>query len=87
MTANSKIYVNGQKQTTKFLNNTRIELRECELQEGDTIVVNQVGSSNRVFRSTEEYRYNEGKIVLASEYVEPVVEEVPLTVDETVEGE
>lgn len=87
MTANSKIYVNGEKQTTKFLNNTRIELRECELQEGDTIVVNQVGSSNRVFRSTEEYRYNEGKLVLASEYVEPVAEEVPLTVDETVEGE
>ncbi len=90
MTANSKIYVNGEKQSTKFLNNTRIELRECELQEGDYIVVNQVGSSSRVFRSTEEYRYNEGKLVLASEYVEPMPEELeenPLDVDEPIEGE
>ena len=77
MTANSKIYVNGEKQSTKFLNNARIELREYELQEGDSIVVSQVGSSNRVFRSTEEYRYNQGKLVLASEYVAPVVEELP----------
>ena len=79
MTASSKIYVNGEKQTTKFLNNARIELMDYELQEGDTIVVSQVGSSNRVFRSTEEYRYNEGKLVLASEYVTPVEEnsEVP----------
>ena len=80
MTASSKIYVNGEKQTTKFLNNARIELMDYELQEGDTIVVSQVGSSNRVFRSTEEYRYNEGKLVLASEYVAPVEEnsEVPV---------
>lgn len=75
LTANSKIYVNGEKQSTKFLNNTRIELRECELNEGDSIIVNQVGSSNRVFRSTEEYKFSDGKLVLASEYVAPVAEE------------
>lgn len=74
MTANSKVYLNGEKQRTQFLNNTRIELRECELQEGDIIVVNQVGSSNRVFRSSVEYAYQEGKLVLASEYVPPVPE-------------
>ena len=74
MTANSKIYVNGEKQSTQFLNNTRIELRNCELQEGDIIVVSQVGSSNRVFRSTVEYAYQEGKLVLASEYVAPTPE-------------
>lgn len=72
MTANSKIYVNGEKQSTQFLNNTRIELRQCELEEGDIIVVSQVGSSNRVFRSTVEYAYQQGKLVLASEYVAPV---------------
>ena len=75
MTTSSKIYVNGEKQETKFLNNARIELRDYELQEGDSIVVSQVGSSNRVFRSTEEYRFNEGKLVLADEYVAPIVEE------------
>lgn len=71
MTANSKIYVNGDKQTTQFLNNTRIELKECELEEGDIIVVSQVGSSSRIFRSTVEYAYQQGKLVLASEYVAP----------------
>ncbi len=76
MTANSKIYVNGEKQSTKFLNNARIELQEYELQEGDWIVISQVGSSNRVFRSTAEYRFNEGKLVLAEEYVEPIIEEI-----------
>ena len=69
LTANSKVYVNGEKQDTQFLNNTRIELRECELQEGDSLVVNQVGSSNRVFRSTDEFIYSQGKLVPASEYI------------------
>ena len=66
------VYVNGEKQTTQFLNNTRIELKNCELEEGDIIVVNQVGSSSRVFRSSVEYAYSQGKLVLASEYMEPV---------------
>ena len=74
MTANSKVYVNGEKQKTQFLNNTRIELKECELQEGDLIVINQVGSSNRVFRSSEEFVYSVGKLVPAAEYVPPVEE-------------
>ena len=76
LTANSKVYVNGENQVTKFLNNARIELRECELQEGDSIVINQIGSSNRVFRSSEEYKFNEGKLVLASEYIEPIIEDM-----------
>lgn len=79
MTANSKIFVNGDKQNTQFLNNTRIELKECELQEGDIIVVSQVGSSNRVFRSTVEYAYQQGELVLASEYVPPVEKEPDMT--------
>ena len=63
--------MNGEKRSTQFLNNTRIELREHNLKEGDIIVVSQVGSSNRVFRSSVEYAYQQGQLVLASEYVEP----------------
>ncbi len=80
MTANSKIYVNGEKQSTQFLNNTRVELKGCKLEEGDKIVINQVGSSNRIFRSSVEYAFSQGKLVLASEYVppiEPSSEDVP----------
>lgn len=83
MTANSKIYVNDEKQSTQFLNNTRIELKNCELEEGDIIVVNQVGSSSRIFRSSVEYAYSQGKLVLASEYVAPVEPETPAEVTPT----
>ena len=83
MTANSKIYVNDEKQSTQFLNNTRIELKNCELEEGDIIVVNQVGSSSRIFRSSVEYAYSQGKLVLASEYVAPVEPETPAEVTST----
>ncbi len=82
MTANSKVYVNGNKQRTQFLNNTRIELKDCELEEGDIIVVSQVGSSSRVFRSTVEYAYQQGELVLASEYVPSVEEPAGATGDE-----
>ena len=84
MTASSKVYVNGEKQSTQFLNNTRIELKKCTLEEGDVIVINQVGSSSRVFRSSVEYIYSQGKLVLASEYVPTVEEETPIE-DETSE--
>ena len=72
MTANSKVYVNGNKQKTTFYNDARIELKGIKLDEGDIIVVSQVGSSNRVFRSSVEYAYSQGQLVLASEYVPPV---------------
>ena len=72
MTANSKVYVNGDKQKTTFYNDARIELNGMELEEGDIIVVSQVGSSSRVFRSSVEYAYSQGQLVLASEYVPPV---------------
>ena len=41
------------------------------MKEGDKIVVSQVGSSSRVFRSSVEYVYSQGQLVLASEYVPP----------------
>jgi len=71
MTANSKVYINGDKQSTTFINDTRIELKKSELEEGDKIVVCQVGSSSRIFRSSVEYVYSQGGLVLASEYVPP----------------
>ena len=74
MTANSKVYVNGDKQKTTFYNDAHIELKKMRLEEGDTIVVSQVGSSSRVFRSSVEYVYSQGQLVLASEYVPPVEE-------------
>lgn len=77
MTANSRIYVNGNKHKTTFYNDAHIELKNKTLKEGDKIVVSQVGSSSRVFRSSVEYIYSQGQLVLASEYVPPVENEAP----------
>lgn len=70
MTANSKVYINGEKQNTTFYNDTRIELEKSNLDEGDVIVVCQVGSSNRIFRSSEEYVYSQGQLELLSQHME-----------------
>ncbi len=74
-TKSSKVYVNGEKQKTTFLNNTRIDILDAEMEEGDTIEVSQVGSSNRIFRTSKQYVYQGGKLV-----------EVPETTDEQAEN-
>lgn len=61
-TQNSRVYVNGERQKSVFLNNTRIELQETELQNGDIIQISQVGSSNTIFRSSPSYEYEDGKL-------------------------
>ena len=61
-TKQSKVYINGEKQTTKFLNNTRLDLEESELNDGDTIMVAQVGSSNTIFRTSKTYEYRNGSL-------------------------
>ncbi len=83
MTRNTKIYINDEKQSTSFINDTRVELKKSKLSEGDKIVACQVGSSSRIFRSSVEYRYNMGQLVLAENYVEPVEPDVQEGTDTT----
>ena len=59
----SRVYVNGEKQKSSFLNNTRINLSETELKDGDVIQVGQVGSSDTIFRMSDKYRYQNGQLV------------------------
>ena len=68
-TNQSKVYINGEKQGSTFLNNTRIDLKEASLEDGDILQVCQVGSSNTIFRSSREYKYEGGKLT-----------ELPLTI-------
>lgn len=63
-TKSSKVYVNGEKQKSTFLNNTRIDLPETELYEGDVIAVKQMGSSNTTFRKSDEYLYQDKELVM-----------------------
>lgn len=63
-TKSSKVFVNGEKQKSTFLNNTRIDLPETELYEDDVIVVSQMGSSNTTFRKSDEYLYQDKELVV-----------------------
>lgn len=71
----SKVYINGEKQSSKFLNNTRIELMESKLEEGDILTVSQVGSSNTIFRTSAEYIYLNGELLEYTEEVKQMLEE------------
>lgn len=62
-TKQTKIYINGEKQSSTFLNNTRIDLKESVLGEGDIVMAAQVGSSNTIFRTSKEYKYRDGRLV------------------------
>lgn len=72
-TQNSRVFINGERVPGKFLNNTRIEIEEGELEDGDTIVINQMGSQNRIFRSSAEYLWKDQK--LTEQVAEPADEE------------
>lgn len=61
-TKQSKVYVNGEKQDSKFLNNTRIDLSNTTLKDGDVICVKQMGSSNTTFRRSDYYVYRNGTL-------------------------
>ena len=39
-------------------NNTRIDLKDSKLEDGDVVKVDQVGSSNTIFRESAEYEYD-----------------------------
>ena len=62
-TQNSKVYVNGEKLKSSFLNNTRIDFSGVELVNGDEIVVRQMGSSNTTFRKSDIYIYQDGNLI------------------------
>lgn len=62
-TKQSKVYINGEKQPTSFLNNTRIDLKESELKDGDVVFVAQVGSSSTIFRKSKIYEYQDGELI------------------------
>lgn len=63
-TRQSRVFVNDEKQKSSFLNNTRIDLPETTLEDGDIIKVIQMGSSSTVFRTSNEYLYQDGKLLV-----------------------
>lgn len=54
-TESSRIYVNGKKQDTKFINEKALMVRGFELEEGDRIRVKQITSTGGSLGGTEDY--------------------------------
>ena len=63
-TAYTRVYVNGEEQEKDFLNNTRIDLPSTELKDGDVIYTCQYGSSDTLFRKSNEYIYQNGTLTV-----------------------
>lgn len=55
-TKQTKVFINGEKKSSRFLNNTRIELDDVELTPTDEIWLIQMGSSSTPFRESAHYR-------------------------------
>ncbi len=53
----SKVFVNGEKVPTTFVSSSRLRVKMEDLENDDVIMVNQMGSSNTVFRSSNEMLY------------------------------
>lgn len=61
----SKVFVNGEKVSTDYESGQCLSIKASHVDHLDTIVVNQMGSSNTIFRSSNEYT------VIDPNYVNP----------------
>ncbi len=63
----SKVFVNGTKVKTTYVSGNCLSISLKKVQAGDSIVVSQMGSSNPVFRSSEESIYDAPNIFKVEE--------------------
>lgn len=64
----SRVFVNGEKVSTTFLSSNQLQIKMSALQDGDNhIVVNQMGSGNTVFRSSNEESFHKIAVENASQ--------------------
>lgn len=62
----SRVYVNGEKIPTTYVNGTRLEISKEDiesLEDGDVVTVRQMGSSNTCFRSSNQYIYHTHEVL------------------------
>lgn len=53
----SRVYVNGEKCGTEYVSGNEIMISTTRIEDGDIVVVNQNGSKNTIFRSSNEWTY------------------------------
>lgn len=54
----SKVFVDGERVTTSYRSGTRVVIFLKDIEDGSTIVVNQLGAGETIFRSSQEYIWN-----------------------------
>lgn len=54
----SKVFVNGEKVPTSYESGQMLTISTDDIKPGDTMVVNQLGSSETIFRTSNEYKYS-----------------------------
>lgn len=60
----SKVFINGKKVSTSYIDGTHLKISLNSLEEGtNSIVVNQIGSSNTVFRSSNEVSFDKPEVI------------------------
>ena len=79
----SQVYINGEKQSRKFINTNMLKLKKSHLEDWDVVTISQVGSSNTIFRTSEEYVYLEGRLL---PYTDELKEEKRLLDEAAMEG-
>lgn len=56
-TQSSRVFINGEKCSCTQVSTGLLSINKDAISDGDTVVVNQMGSSNTVFRSSNEWTY------------------------------
>jgi hypothetical protein len=54
----SRVFINGQKVNTTYINSHALLFDASKLADGDTVCVSQLGSNSTVFRSSNDYIYS-----------------------------
>lgn len=80
----SHVYINGEKQSRKFLNNTRIDLEKSTIENGDIITISQVGSSDTIFRTSAVFEYMDGELIQVKdiELANSWINNIPVDIEE-----
>jgi phosphoglycerol transferase MdoB-like AlkP superfamily enzyme len=55
----SKVYVNGEKVNPSYESGQVLSINADQVENGDTLVVSQLGSNNTIFRSSNEYTFDD----------------------------
>jgi phosphoglycerol transferase MdoB-like AlkP superfamily enzyme len=66
----SRVFINGQKVSTTYVNSHILLFDAAKLEDGDTVCVSQLGSGSTVFRSSNDYVYTAPEVLDTTEATE-----------------